>query len=177
MKQHSYNSSFREKLIEHLLISELLKYSWQKGDCTLEISKPEVDRTGYDLVAECNGYIRHIQLKSTYRGANTSRQKVHIDLAHKPSGCVVWVYFDQDSLELGPYFFFGGIPGEALPDISTFKMAKHTKGNARGNKAERPNIRELKKSTCIELESVRALWHSLFGITSVRNTNRINSIG
>ena len=34
MKQHSYKSSFREKLIEHLLLSELLKYSWQQEDCT-----------------------------------------------------------------------------------------------------------------------------------------------
>lgn len=42
--QHSHHSSFREKLIEHLLIGELLMYSWRKRDCSLEISRPEVDR-------------------------------------------------------------------------------------------------------------------------------------
>ena len=165
IKQHYYDSSFREKLIEHLLIGELLKYSWKRGDCTLEISKPEVDRTGYDLVAECNGHIRHIQLKTSYRGSTTSKQKVHVNLAHKPSGCVLWVCFDQDSLELGPYLFFGGMPGEALPDISSLRVAKHTKGNAQGNKAERPNIREIKKSAFSELKSVKDLWNTLFGST------------
>ena len=51
MNQHYLHSSFREKLIEHLLMGGLLKRSWTRGDCSLEISRPEVDRTGYDLVA------------------------------------------------------------------------------------------------------------------------------
>lgn len=74
MDKHSQNSSFREKLIEHLLIGELLKYSWQRGDCTLELSRPEVDRTGYDLVAECNGYIRHIQLMISWSLAGAAKR-------------------------------------------------------------------------------------------------------
>lgn len=51
----SQHSSFREKLIEHLLVGELLKRSWQRGDCAIETSRPEVDRAGYDFIAECNG--------------------------------------------------------------------------------------------------------------------------
>jgi len=61
MNRHSEHSSYREKLIEHLFIGELLKLSWQKGDCQLEVSKPEFDNSGYDVVAESNGIIRHIR--------------------------------------------------------------------------------------------------------------------
>src|SRR6056297_544397 len=101
IERHFLHSSFREKLIEHLLISELLKHSWVRGDFCLEVSKPEVDNQGYDIVAEANGIIRHIQLKAAYLGSKTAKQKLHVALAGKPSGCVVWVYFDQDTLELG----------------------------------------------------------------------------
>ena len=120
MNQHYLHSSFREKLIEHLLTGELLKRSWTRGDCSLEISRPEVDRTGYDRLAECRGVIRHIQLKSAYRGSTSASQKVHVALAQKPSGCVVWVYFNEDTLELGPFLYFGGVPGDPIPDIDSF---------------------------------------------------------
>lgn len=68
MTEHSLHSSYREKLIEHLLIGELLKSSWKTKDFSLEISKPEVDRSGYDIIAEANSIIRHIQLKATFIG-------------------------------------------------------------------------------------------------------------
>ena len=163
MSQHYLHSSFREKLIEHLLMGELLKRSWMRRDCSLEISRPEVDRTGYDLVAECHGVIRHIQLKGAHRGSTTASQKVHVALAQKPSGCVVWVYVDEDTLELGPFLYFGGVPGEPLPDIDSFKVAKHTKGNAKGEKAERPSVRVVNKGEFSRLASVEELWDALFG--------------
>lgn len=71
MTAHSLHSSYREKLIEHLLVGELLKFSWQSEDFSLEVSKPEVDNAGYDLIAEANGVIRHIQLKATFVGSAT----------------------------------------------------------------------------------------------------------
>ncbi len=99
MTEHSINSSYREKLIEHLLIGELLKHLWKTKDFNLEISKPEVDNSGYDLIAEANGVIKHIQLKAAFVGVKTAIQKVHVSLARKPSECVVWVYFNNDTLE------------------------------------------------------------------------------
>ena len=160
---HSHHSSFREKLIEHLLIGELLKHSWRNGDCSLEISRPEVDRAGYDLVAEHGRYLRHIQLKGARKGATTAKQKVHVGLAEKPSGCVVWAFFDDDSLRLGPFLFFGGGPGQPLPDLNSFKVSRHTKGNAQGVKAERPNIRDIPKGRCRHLDKIEELWLTLFG--------------
>ena len=164
MSKHSEHSSYsREKLIEHLFVGELLKLSWINGDCQLEVAKPEVDNSGYDVIAEANRVVRHIQLKTSYIGGKTSRQKVHVKLAEKPSGCVVWIYFNEDTLELGPFYFFGGKPGEPLPGIEGAKVARHTKGDQVGYKAERPNIRELNKGVFTCFESVEALYSILFG--------------
>jgi len=95
MTQHSENSSYRENLIEHLFVTELLKMSWLHHRCSLEVAKPEVDNSGYDLIAETMGLVRHIQLKTSIVGGTTASQKIHTKLAEKPSGCVVWIYFDE----------------------------------------------------------------------------------
>lgn len=163
MNQHVENSSYRERLLEHLFIGELLKLSWTSGDCALEISKPEVDRSGYDLIAEANGVIRHIQLKATFVGSSTASQKLHISLGGKPSGCVVLIHFDKETLVLGPYLYFGGTPGEPLPSLANHKVAKHTKGNAQGIKGERPNIRTIPNSAFAKIDTIQELYFQLFG--------------
>ncbi len=69
----------------------MLKLSWLKDDCQLEVMKPEVDNAGCDVVLEDNNIIRHIQLKTSKFGGKTSGQKVNVRLANKPSGCIVWI--------------------------------------------------------------------------------------
>lgn len=163
MNQHIENSSYRERLLEHLFIGELLKLSWTSGDCALEVSKPEVDRSGYDLIAEANGFIRHIQLKATFVGSSTKSQNVHISLGDKPSGCVVLIHFNKETLRLGPYLYFGGLPGEPLPSLENHKVARHTKGNAQGIKAERPNIKTIPNSAFTKIDAIQQLYSQLFG--------------
>ncbi len=159
----SLHSLFREKLIEHFLVGELLKHSWSRGDCALEISRPEVDRAGYDLVAEHGDVLRHIQLKASRQGAATGKLNIHLDLAKKPSACVVWVVFDEDSLALTEFRFFGEEPGQRLACLCDHEVAKHTKANADGVKTERPNLRVLRKKHFRELSGVKELWSALFG--------------
>ena len=165
MNKHTEHSSFREKLIEHLFVGELLKLSWKNGDCQIEVAKPEVDNSGYDLIAEANGIVRHIQLKASYDGGKTARQKVHIKLAEKSSGCVIWIIFNDETLELGPFHFFGGLPGEPLPSINSKKTAKHSKGDKDGHKAERPNIRELNKGNFKTYKTLQEIYAVLFSHT------------
>ena len=88
---------------------------------------------------------------------------MHIKLADKPSGCVIWIYFDEDTLELGPFLFFGGEPNEPLPSIDGARIGRHTKGNQDGFKAERPNIRELNKGQFTRYDSVQEVYNALFG--------------
>lgn len=162
MSKHFEHSSFREKLIEHLFIGEMLKLSWLKDGCQLEVMKPEVDNAGCDVVLEDNNIIRHIQLKTSKLGAKASGQKVNVRLANKPSGCIVWIIFDEDTLELCSFYFFGAEAGKPLTGLENAKIAKHTKANADGIKAERPNIRTINKGQFIRYDSIEALYNILF---------------
>ncbi len=162
MSQHTESSSYREKLIEHLFAGELLKLSWLKNGCELEISKPEVDNAGYDLVGEVPGIIRHIQVKTSVIGGSTASQKVHLRLCGKPSGCVVWIYFDETTLTLGPFLYFGAAAGQRLPAVDGLKVAKHTKGNKDGLKAERPNIRVVPKRLFESIPTIDGIYAKLF---------------
>lgn len=163
MSRHTEHSSFREKLIEHLFLGELLKLSWQKGDCQLEISKPEVDNSGYDVLLDEKGVLRHVQLKASVIGGKTANQKIHTKLQEKQSGCVVWIYFNEDTLELGPFLFFGGLPKNKLPDISNETTAKHTKANQSGEKAERKNLKVIRKGLFRKVETISEIHNELFG--------------
>ena len=152
---HSSRSSHREALIEHLVTADLLEVLWRK-QVWMEVLKPQVDDQGYDLVLEANGVIRHVQLKSSFQGSTVTKVNINSLLAHKPSGCVVFVRFNEETLER-QYRFFGGKPLRPLGDLSRFKVGKHTKANAQGVKGERPNIRTVPLSqfdpacTCDEL--------------------------
>jgi len=167
-EQHCFSSSFREKVIEHLFVGELLKISWQRGH-SLEISHPEVDNQGYDLILELNRTIRHLQLKASYSKGKTVRQKISLSLGKKSSGCVVWIYFDADSLALGPFMYFGGNAGCPLPDISHFKTAKHEKGDSSGYKADRPNIKVVNKGMFERHDSIVKLYDRLFYANNSRS--------
>ncbi len=80
----------------------------------------------------------------------------------KPSGCVIWLVLDPD-LKVKSYRWFGAPPGEPLPDISDFKIAKDSKGNAQGTKLERPTHRVVPRGRFEQLDSLDALLTRLFG--------------
>lgn len=160
---HSTSSSYREALLEHLLVGELMRALWRRGETGLEVSKPQVDAAGYDLILELRGIIRHVQLKSSHRGAKTRSVNVNLALTKRPSGCVIWTLFDDNTLELSPFLWFGSEPGQPLPDISDCDIARHTKGDATGHKGERPGLREVTRSRFEEVQSIDELLVRLFG--------------
>jgi hypothetical protein len=161
--EHNLYSSYREALLEHLFSGEVMRHLWLRGNVRIETLKPQVDDAGYDLVLEANGIVRHVQLKSSHNGSSTADVRVNLDLARKPSGCVVWLWFDKNSLRLGPFLFFGNAPGLPLPSLSELKIAKHTKANALGLKNERPNVRVIRKNRFEHLSSIDDLVLRLFG--------------
>ncbi len=158
------DSSYREKILEHLFVGELLKTLWLQGVTDAEVLHPEVDRSGYDFVIEYEDLTRHVQLKSSRRDAKTAYVNVSMRLAGKPSGCVVWLRFDPKTLELGPFYCFGDLAGRPLPDISDLPITKHTKGDARGIKAERPNYRRVAKGRFQRVDTFSVLVEHLLGI-------------
>ncbi len=149
-------------LIEHLFVGELLRCAWRQG-AFIEVLKPQVDDAGYDLLLESNGIARHLQLKASFHGSKTARQNIHLELGAKPSGCIVWILVDAKMLALGPFLWFGGTPGEKLPSLSMFKVAKHSKADMTGRKAERSMVRVVPKLKFEELSGIEELLARLFG--------------
>lgn len=151
----SRHSTYREKLLEHAFVSEVLQEAWVRRGrrIQVEILRSEIDSSGHDLVMSCEGVMRHIQLKASRLDAKTAKQNINLKLAEKPAGCVVWMEFTELSAEgrltLG-YRFFGAGPDQPLPVLDCwgrtlpgFKVARHTRGNKDGFRAERKGIIEV----------------------------------
>jgi hypothetical protein len=75
------------------------------------------------------GILRYIQFKSSHRLSATAAVSVSLNLAEKSGGCVVWIPFEPDALELGPFLWFGGAPGQKLPPLGD-RLAKHSRGDS-----------------------------------------------
>jgi hypothetical protein len=160
---HYADSSAREKLVEHVFLGELLRGLWRKNVRDLEILRPEVDSGGYDLALECRGIIRHVQLKSSHRDAKRAAITANVKLLDRPSGCILWIYFDPDILLLGPFLWFGGAPGEGIPSLGE-KVATHTKHNADRQKGVRIGHRVVAKSRFTRLDTIDDVIQRLIGL-------------
>lgn len=164
-------SSFYEQLVEHVFISEILQEVYFRFGKVVEVLRSEVDASGFDIVLECNGVLRHIQLKTSKKGGKTAYQKVNRALEGKPSGCVVWIIRDQDAephrMRLS-YRFFGNAARLPLPSLDGFRVGKHTKGNKDGVKAERRSIRVVPKRSFETIETTTELVSKLFGIEACK---------
>lgn len=160
---HSRHSVLRERIVEHVFVADVLRRLWQLGITDAEVLRSEFDAGGYDIVVSRGRITRHIQLKTLTAGGRANEVKIGLALAEKPSGCVIWIVVTPD-LEIESYLWFGAEPGIALPDISLLKVAKHTKGNASGEKAHRPNHRLLPKSKFVRLNSIDDVLKKLLGI-------------
>jgi hypothetical protein len=118
--QNFTHSTLRERIVEHVFVGDVLRTLWRHGVTDVEILRPEFDAHGYDLVMSRGAIVRHIQLKTQAAG----KVSVGSALAEKPSGCVVWIGLNKETLELGPFMWFGGSPGKPLPDISAHPNPK-----------------------------------------------------
>lgn len=160
-------SSFYEQLVEHVFISEVLQEVWFRFRKTVEVLRSEVDASGYDVVLECNGELRHVQLKTSKKDGKTASQKVNVALSSKPSGCVVWILRDEDQNDYRmrlTYLFFGAeVAGAPLPTLDGLQVGKHTKGNKDGVKAERQSIRIIPKREFEPIGTTTELVTRLFG--------------
>jgi hypothetical protein len=159
--KQSTESTFRERAIEHLFMGQLLKYFWKKNETNIEILRSEFDRGGYDVVVSKGNASRFIQFKTSIIGGKAKSVNVNASLMNKPNGCIVWIIVDED-LNLMTYRWFGSALNAPFPDLSNFRIAKHTKGNSIGVKTARPNIRVLPKTAFENISSFESLLAKLF---------------
>jgi hypothetical protein len=139
------HSTLRERIVELVFVGEALRKLWQLGVTDVEVLRSEFDAGGYDLVMSLQKVVRHIQFKTIMAGGKAASVNVSMKLSEKPSGCVIWIVITP-KLDLQSYLWFGGAPGEPLPDISHMKPSKHAKANVQGIKTERPNHRALPRA-------------------------------
>jgi hypothetical protein len=130
---------------------------------SFEVLRGDTDRNGHDLVIEAGGIMRHVQLKGTVAGGKSRKVPINIGLGSKPSGCVVWMNYDPAQLAITGLRWFGGKPGECLPDLGN-RIGRHSRPNINQDKAIRPNIRELSISRFTRIPDVSALADHLFGV-------------
>lgn len=154
-------SNVREKILEHRLVSDLAEVMLRRG-VEMDVMRSEFDAHGHDVVFEAAGVIRHVQLKAMVAGGKRRDVNVNVRLRSRPSGCVVWMVYDPATLQVIEYRWFGGTPGEALPDLGT-KIARHAKGNATGEKTPRTGQRLVGKAMFEVLPGLAELADRLFG--------------
>jgi hypothetical protein len=75
---------------------------------------------------------------------------------------VVWVQFDPTTLQQTHYLWFGSAPGQPLPPLGD-RIAKHSKGDASGVKAERQGLRVINKGAFEKIDGIGVLADNLFG--------------
>lgn len=173
----SLYSSLFESVLEHLFSGAVMKQLWLNGVRSIEVLHSSVDNNGYDIVVEVQNIVRHIQLKGFAVGGRTASWKVHTNLTQKPAGCLVVIGYDPTTLDLVEFHWFGNRPKEPFTIPSDAPIAKHTKANAEGVKAERPNIRVITKSRMTHFtgeQRVRELVATLFGDALVDEASVIN---
>jgi hypothetical protein len=158
-EQDFTHSTLRERIVEHVFVGEILRTLWQRGVTDVEILRPKFDTHGYDVVMSRGSIVRHVQLK-TQSGGKVSVARA---LAEKPSGCVVWIRIDRKTLNLGPYLWFGGPPGEQLCNIESYPHPKRTTHNAGGVRPLRKNFHELPPAAFSELATIDEVVEKLFG--------------
>ena len=157
-------SSYREHVLEHQLVGEILRDLWVRHAYAVEVLRAEVDAAGYDVVLEYQSVVRHIQLKATRAGGKRASVGVNIKLRDKPSGCVVWFHFAPDTMRpTGPFYWLGGLPGTPIPDLGK-TLGRHTKGDSTGHKAQRENIREVPKRRFDVVHTISELTTRLFNV-------------
>jgi len=159
---HSTDSSLREQALGHIFLGQLLTFMWRKRARDIEVLKSEVDRGGYDVVLEANGFIRHLQLKSSFCGSKVREVDASTRLLRKPGGCILWLEFDPESLAIDRFYWFGGAPGMPLPDLGS-RISRHSKGNSHGEKNERLGHRVLAKRDFQMLADIGEVVGKLFG--------------
>ena len=82
----------------------------------------------------------------------------HVELATKPSGCIIWMTYDPLTLRPVSWRFFGGGPGERIRPLGD-RIGRHS----RGSKGFRPDQRIIKAKLFDKVGSVEELVDRLFG--------------
>ena len=134
-------STQRERLLEHRLVSDLAELMLRRG-MEMDVLRGEFDGHGHDVVFQAAGVIRHVQLKAMVLGGKRSNVSINVRLRAQPSGCVVWMTYEPATLKVVEYRWFGGEPGEPVPELGN-SITRHSKANMNLEKTRRVGHRDV----------------------------------
>lgn len=170
----THGSKMVEQTLEYRFLAEMTAGLLRRG-LHYEILRGDFDTSGYDIVIEVGGIMRHIQLKASIVGGKARHVPIHTALADKPSGCVVRMRYLPETMEIVGWEWFGAEPGVPLPDLADWKergglpperiekVVRHSKSNSKGRKAFRNHLRELKISRFEKIAEPSTVLDRLFG--------------
>lgn len=107
----------REAVFVKLAAAELQRHFWRKRVFDVEISAGHGDKDGYDLIVARGEIVRHVALLTRFDDLRLDDVWIHESLARLPSGCVIQLVLNDD-LDIVRWQWFGGRPGEPLPEGS-----------------------------------------------------------
>jgi hypothetical protein len=159
--KNSTNSTLRERIVEHVFVGDALRNLWRRGVVDVEVLRSEFDAHRYDLVMERGRIVRHIQFR-TGNSKKPGDTSISLALAGKPSGCVIWIRVAAN-LEMGPYFWFGGAPGQQLPPIAHYPIPLRATHRKSGVRPPRNNHRLVPGEDIRVLGTLDEVLETLFG--------------
>jgi hypothetical protein len=154
-------STLRERIVEHVFVGDALRELWRKGVHDVEVLRSEFDAHGYDLVMSRGKIVRHIQFKTGTQKRPTT-VSLSRALVEKPSGCVIWIKLGPE-LEMGPYYWLGGPPGEPLSSITHYPNSRRVTPNKTGVRPVRKNHFDVPGSAFVARTTLGEILESLFG--------------
>ena len=162
----SQHSSYIENALRHVFLSQLFRAVWEQDFVSrLHIYQNEVDDSGFDLVASLGSVIRHIQLKATHTGGRAQSISAHVALASAQGGCIVWMFYNAETLDIEHYRFFGLLAGETMADISHLPAALTHRRDIKGLRKARSHHRVIPRSQFSAPMTIEELHAALFDST------------
>lgn len=161
-------SSYVENVLIHRLVAGLAGELWQRDPALpLNIFNSEVDDAGFDLVLGCGDRLRYIQVKQVHQRGTASKFSVRLDFTRLPGSCVVVVVYSETDLSVDHYLFFGGVPGQPMPDVAGEKASvSPIKRGEDGKKKVRQHYRDVPRRKFAGPLDTGELLDALFGTTA-----------
>lgn len=161
LAMHSLHSTLRERIVEHVFVGEALRNIWRRGIADVEVLRSEFDAHGYDLVMARGAVVRHIQFKTGIR-KKPAPVSIARALVDKPSGCVIWISVSL-GLDLGPFWWFGNLPGQPLPGLSDYANPKRSGRRESGERPQRLNHSRVPAAQFRRIDTLDGILEALFG--------------
>lgn len=99
LKKVLSDSRYREKIIEHIFISELMQAMARRGK-KIELLRTDTDMFGYDLMVKWKKRFKYIQLKGKTKKGGAVKFNIHQSLIKNDDGTIILILIDDNDVNL-----------------------------------------------------------------------------